>query len=65
MFTQDCSNVLSSPYVTRLDLPGSLTEGDFLQRLAQAGLSVGVPEWEEMKRMFTDFQSRISRQLMP
>jgi hypothetical protein len=65
MFIQDCNNVLSSPYVTRFDLPGSLTEEAFLEKLTQAGLLIKKPEWEEMKRMFRDFQARIAPQLMP
>jgi hypothetical protein len=65
MFIQDCNNVLSSPYVTRFDLPGSLTEEAFLEKLTQAGLLIRRPEWEEMKRMFRDFQARIAPQLMP
>lgn len=65
MFIQDCNNVLSSPYVTRFDLPGSLTEEGFLEKLARIGLPIGKPEWAAMKQMFRDFQTRTSPLLIP
>jgi hypothetical protein len=65
MSLQDCNSILSSPYVARFGIPGSLGEVDFLQMLAQAGLQISMREWEEMKQMFTAFQERTSSQIMP
>lgn len=65
MFSQDCSSVLSSPYVTRFKLRGDLTEEDLLGRLAEAGLSIDLERWREMKRLFEEFRVKVSSQLMP
>jgi hypothetical protein len=65
MLYRDCSGILGSPYVRRLELPGDLPEEDFLGKLGAMGISITPERWAEMKRKFEDFRVQVRSQLMP
>jgi hypothetical protein len=65
MLYRDCSSVLASPYVRRLELLGDLSEEDFLGKLGAFGISMTSERWAEMKRKFEDFREQVRSQLMP
>jgi hypothetical protein len=40
MFNSDCGSLVSSPYLPRLEIPGGLSQSDFIARLASLGMEL-------------------------
>jgi hypothetical protein len=65
MFYTDCSSLISSPYVTRLAIPGGLPEAELISRLAEIGISLSPERWESMKEQFRAFKDEHQTGLKP
>ena len=65
MFSSDCNSVLSSPYLTRLPVAGSMTEEEFVSKLNNMGIITDQEYWTKMKERFTSFREEMRSQLRP
>lgn len=65
MFYIDCSSLISSPYLTRLEIPRGLPEPEFLSRLAGIGITLSPERWQAMKADFEAFKVKHQAGLKP
>ena len=65
MFNSDCSSLISSPYLPRLEIPGGLSEPDFIAKLASLGIELSPERWEQMKSRFLSFKEQNRANLRP
>lgn len=65
MFSSDCGSLLSSPYLTRLEVSGSVPETDFIAKLASIGIDMSPERWQLMKERFTLFKEQNRTSLRP
>ena len=65
MFFTDCNSLISSPYPTRLEIPGGLSEPEFLDRLATIKIKLEPERWQAMKEQFQAFKTMHQTNLKP
>ena len=65
MFFVDCNSLISSPYLTRLEIPGALSETEFLDRLAAIKITLEPERWQAMKEQFQVFKAEHRTNLKP
>ena len=55
----------SLPYLTRLEIHGSLAETDFITRLASIGIEMSPERWQLMKERYLSFKEDNRTNLRP
>lgn len=64
MFSTDCNSLLSSPYLTRLLVPGDQAENAFVDRLKEMEIMTDE-HWAKAKHSFTSFRRDMQSKLKP
>ena len=65
MFYIDCSSLISSPYLTSLEVRRGLPEAEFLARLATIGIELSPERWQALQEDFQAFKAKHQTSLKP